>query len=311
MISSLLITGFLRTIHSLKMPVWNPDQVDQSLMIKKRKSRNPAPKKMAKLAKTVKEFSSVTTVHGISYVGSPDHSTCARAFWIAAVVISMIGTTYQVVSMWSLWGDSPVITTLETISLPIGKIRFPAVTVCPQGSVMDVMDAVLYYQFEEWVMRRIEKDGMRRKRYAQNEERNSSNIMMHLTPKKIESLLNEFLSDVYPGAKDVPTKFASILSKDDPERAMENKAILVPEDEPQCDEKDNQDILDNLNQKISRDCPWPFENFGETTCILPGDIEMTYDEASSFCRAHDGAKIHHLNTLEEIEELDEWEVLGW
>ena len=292
------------------MPVWNPDQVDQSLMIRKRKSRNHVPKKKNKMVKTAKEFASITTVHGISYVASPDHSTCARVFWIMAVVFSMIGTTYQMISMWSLWGDSPVITTLETISLSIEKIRFPAVTLCPQGSVMDVMDAVLYYQFEEWIIRKTDKDGMRKKRNTEYRAKNSSNIMTHLTTKKLEDLLNEFLSEVYPGAKDNPTKFASILSSDDPEQAMENKAVLVPDDKPQCNERDNQDLLNNLNQKMSRECPWPFENLDDTTCILQGEVEMTYDEASSFCRAHDGSKIHYLTTWEEMEEIDRSKFFG-
>merc|ERR1711894_259243 len=129
------------------------------------------------------------------------------------------------------------------------------------------MDAVLYYQFEEWIIRKTEKDGMRKKRNTEYRAKNSSNIMTHLTTKKLEDLLNEFLSEVYPGAKDSPTKFASILSSDDPEQAMENKAVLVPDDKPQCNERDNQDLLNNLNQKMSRECPWPFENLDDTTCI--------------------------------------------
>ena len=272
----LLITGSLLRNCSAKMPVWNPGHVDRPRVIRKRKSPNNASNKMDKIVKTAKEFSSVTTIHGISYVASKDHSTFARAFWIMAVMISMIGTTYQVVSMWTLWGDSPVITTLETISLPIEKIRFPSVTLCPQGSVMDVLDAVLYYQFQEWAVRKTEKDGMRRKRHTPNEAKNSSNSVNQFTADELDNLLNEFLGDVYPGAKDVPTKFASVLSANDPEQAVENKAVLVPEDEPQCNEKNNEEFLENLNKKMSRDCPLPFKNLGETTCIMPGETPSNH-----------------------------------
>ena len=94
------------------MPVLNPNYVDQSMMVKKRKGHNRTQRKYETMVKDAKEFSSVTTVHGISYLASSDHSIFSRLFWIVTVILAMMGTSYQVFSMWNLWGESPVITTL-------------------------------------------------------------------------------------------------------------------------------------------------------------------------------------------------------
>ena len=288
------------------MPVWTPNQVDISLLIKKRKNRNQKSEKTKTIIQDVKEFSSVTTVHGITYLASSDHSFCARLFWILTVALAAIGTSYQVVSIWNLWGSSPVITTLETISYPIDKIEFPAVTLCPQGAVSEVMEAALYYQFEEWLLQRTGRDQTRKKRATNKITQNSSN----LTATQLSELLVDFLNEVYPGAKDLPTKYASVLNANDPEQMMETRAILMPEKETQCDETENLDLVDQLNKKMSRECPEPFTKIGSSTCIMLVDNEMTYDDASSFCLAQDGAKLHTISSWEDIEALENLNILG-
>ena len=288
------------------MPFWNANQVDISLMIKKRKGRNEKSKKTKTIIQDVKEFSSVTTVHGITYLASSDHSICARLFWILTVVLAAIGTSYQVVSIWNLWGSSPVITTLETISYPIDKIEFPAVTLCPQGSVFEVIEAALYYQFEEWLLQRTERDQTRKKRATDKITQISSN----LTSTQLSQLLVDFLNEVYPGAKDLPTKYASVLNADDPEQMIETSAILIPEKETRCDETENLDVLDQLNKKITKECPEPFKKLGSSTCIVLVDNELTYDDASSFCQAQDGAKLHTISSWEDIEALENLNILG-
>ena len=40
------------------------------------------------------------------------------------------------------------------------------------------------------------------------------------------------------------------------------------------------------------------------------DNEMTYDDASSFCLAQDGAKLHTISSWEDIEALENLNVLG-
>ena len=290
------------------MPVWNQNQDDKSLslMIKKRKSRNQKSKKTKTIIQDVKEFSSMTTVHGITYLASSDYSIYARSFWILTVALAAIATSYQVVSIWNLWGSSPVITTLGTISYPIDKIEFPAVTLCPQGAVLEVMEAALYYQFEEWLIQKTEQDQTRKKRATEKIIQNSSN----LTAMQLADHLVEFLKEVYPGAKDLPTKYASVLNADDPEQMMKTNAILMPEKETKCDEMENLDLLDQFNKKMSKECPEPFKKIGSSTCIMLVDNEMTNDDASSFCQAQYGAKLHTISSWEDIEALENLNILG-
>ena len=292
------------------MPVWNPDDVDKFLMIRKQKRRNKRITKMEAIVKDAKEFSSATTIHGISYLASPDHSIGSKLFWIVTVILAIIGTSYQVVSMLWLWGESPVITTLDTISYPIEKLEFPAVTLCPQGSVLEIMDTVFYYQFEKWVIQKIEKDdNSRYKRNTDNGNAHLSNFLNSLTSATLLDLVNEFMSEIYPGAQDIPTKFAAFLSSDDPDKTIESNAILMPENEYRCDEKDNQEFLDEVKQKLGVECPKSFVNLNSTSCIMLVDVEMTYDAASSYC--HDkGATMLSLDSWNEIEELHDSDAFG-
>ena len=285
------------------MPVWNSDDVDKFLAVKKQKRRHKSVTKMEAIVKGAKEFSSATTIHGISYLASPDHSIGSKLFWMVTVILAILGTSYQVFSMWWLWGELPVITTLDTIFYPIEKLEFPAVTLCPQGSVLEIMDTVFYYQFEKWVMRKIEKDdSSRNKRNTDNSNGHLSSFLNSLTNASVVDLLNAFMNETYPGANDIPTKFAAFLSSDDPDKMIESNAILMPENESPCEEKDNQEFLDQVKQNLGEECPERFKNLNSTTCILLADAKMTYDAASSYCRDK-GATIVFLDSWDEIEEL--------
>ena len=173
------------------MPVWNSDDVDKFLAVKKQKKRHKSVTKMEAIVKDAKEFSSATTIHGISYLTSSDHSIGSKLFWMVTVVLAILGTSYQVFSMWWLWGELPVITTLDTISYPIEKLDFPAVTLCPQGSVLEIMDIVFYHQFEKWVIRKTEEDASsRNKRNTDNRNGHLSSFLNSLTNASVVDLLN-------------------------------------------------------------------------------------------------------------------------
>lgn len=46
---------------------------------------------------------------------------------------------------------SPVITSLQTTSLPIEEIPFPAITICGQGLIKDVVRSAIFEQFSRFV----------------------------------------------------------------------------------------------------------------------------------------------------------------
>ena len=264
-------------------------------------------KKMESVVSTAKEFSEVTTIHGLPYILRPNHSIWAKMFWIIAVSVALVGTTFQVMSIWKIRQDSPVITYLDTISLPIEKIDFPAVTICPQGFISSIMDSALFYQFEKWLLEKKKVEEMRKKRSLKDDKKESSK---NLTHDELTVYLHEFLSDVYPGAKDSPAKLVSLLISDEPDKTIQNEAIFVPEKELECDSKTNQFMIDHLDNKINIRCPHGFKSIGNGTCVMPGEIKMSYTNAANFCNAHNGASIYYFDTYEEIVRLDEHNLLG-
>ena len=119
---------------------------------------------------TLQDFSTQTSIHGMYYVGSNQHSRLGRILWMLMVVLALACTTYQVVSIWYQWSDDPVVTSLKKISLPVEQIDFPAVTICPQGSTANIMDNFLYHQFEEWMIRNIDQYDQMMKRKKRSDE---------------------------------------------------------------------------------------------------------------------------------------------
>ena len=64
---------------------------------------------------TLRDYSSDSTIHGIQYLGDPEHSTCGKVFWILTVCTALTCTSFQVFNIWVQWIDDPVVTTLNTI----------------------------------------------------------------------------------------------------------------------------------------------------------------------------------------------------
>ena len=63
------------------------------------------------------------------------------------------------------WKDNPTVTTINTSSYPITNVDFPAITICSQGSAKDILDTVIWKQFEKylvskaWIKPNIKKNG--------------------------------------------------------------------------------------------------------------------------------------------------------
>ena len=238
-------------------------------------------KKMEPVANTAKEFSRVTTVHGLYYLSSS--SPWAKIFWIIAVAIAIIGTSIQVMSIWQLRYDSPVITQLETISLPIEKINFPAVTICPQGSRQEIVDSVLFRQLREYI-RIKEGDGF------------------VLTPDLMMEHVDQFLKDTYPGANGKPTQLVKLLSSDNPALLIQSDAILGSEDK--CDPTSNQEIIDRMNKQLSNDtCPDGFKILSDLYCIHVSDRKLTYSDALDYCNQRQGSEVLYLESNKDLMEL--------
>ena len=265
-------------------------------------------KRIKSMIDTAKKFSSMTSIHGIAYVGSHDHSKCSRLFWIVAVVLALVGTAFQLLSILKQWDDQPVVTNLDTISLPVEEVDFPAVTLCPQGATADIMDNVLYQQFQEWLLKRTDKKLQRIKRKKRQIEGCSCKVS-DFDPIKIEDLeccFRQFLNDLYPTVyPHMPTRIAAMMNTEEPDQLLENEAILLPKNEANCKKNDNLEILDDLNQKLSRSCPPSFtKKFNDTTCVMKVNQKMTYGKALTHCKEQKGATLFAIDSFEDSKTIE-------
>ena len=74
-----------------------------------------------------KNFLEFSTIHGLTYISTT--RTLVRLFWIVVVILGFSTASLLIYQSFQAWEESPVSTTIET--LPISKITFPKVTVCP------------------------------------------------------------------------------------------------------------------------------------------------------------------------------------
>ena len=75
----------------------------------------------------VRTFLESSTIHGLTYISTT--RKYARLFWILVVITGFTGASLLIKESYDSWSNSPIKTTIET--LPITKIKFPKVTVCP------------------------------------------------------------------------------------------------------------------------------------------------------------------------------------
>ena len=259
-----------------------------------------------KILHTTKDYASSTTVHGISYVFDDRHPIVARLFWTICVILAFSLTTYQMTSLYTQWEDNPVITTLDTVALPIEDIEFPAVTICPQGSVKQIMDNVLFKQLREYIIEKRAKE-KRRKRSVSGDGISLGN----LTYEEMMTEAEEFLKDVYPGAKETPKNFVLLMEADDPVIAVQNEAVLIPATDKTCNQTENMETYNNLNKQLNNDsCPDGFELFDGYGCVHTSASTMPYDDASDYCNGQGGAELLLLDSDEALRAIQQYDIIG-
>ena len=75
----------------------------------------------------VKEFLETSTIHGLSWISGTRR--WSRLLWILIVIGGFSVAGYLIIGSFDNWEQNPITTTIET--LPISKLSFPNVTVCP------------------------------------------------------------------------------------------------------------------------------------------------------------------------------------
>ena len=257
---------------------------------------------------TSKEYASVTTAHGFSYIADENYSGGDRMLWVIIVLLAFGFTIFQMTTLYSDWQDNPVITTLDTVALPIEDIEFPAVTICPQGSLQDIWDSVLFTQLKSYIYNKTLGVGGRMKRAT-----NSKYRVRGMTYEEMMLEAKEFLDDIYPGMNHnndnhpMPTSMLQLMRlmiSNDPERMLQNEVVLFPNEicNPEC----NMDVLNNLNQLLTNQfCPEGFQISETFECIHVKQQEMTYDEATEYCQSLDNSNLLYMDSASDFDNMDE------
>ena len=229
--------------------------------------------------KTIYEYSSVCTPHGIFYIFESDRWLLERAIWIVVVCIATGFAIAWSVSAYDNWQKFPILTSVATTGYPIEKVSFPSITICAQGAANDIVDAALFKQIERYLAKK------------------KLNFTQLTTEEQIEQTTS-FLHDTYPGATKSPNQLVRMIGS--PEVSVESKiesvAILNPNefknpDCPEIDDPNNGKRKRNAQESsptlyAEETCPDEFVKVGPTgssTCIHISSSYMTYDEATTYC----------------------------
>ena len=313
-LSCLKMTSRSGSAKPPKPPIYNPPSPNRTVPSGKRVHGPPNPTK-SQMKSNLKKYASVTTAHGIPYVAEENRPILDKLFWTAIVSLAIAFGVYQTLMIYTLWQNEPVITTLDTVAYPIDELEFPAVTICPQGSMQRIAENMLFIQLERFIKDRMEGGQSRRKRSpnasSQKEINGPRNESIALTYDEMILHSKEFLKEVYPGATDIPTKMLQLLISEEPSKIVSNDAMLYQTYERECDPSRNEEILKTLNKRLTKDfCPEGFQNLNDTLCVLVSDTEMPFEQAEDYCKQHGSSEVFDFGSSTDVELLIDMKILG-
>ena len=246
--------------------------------------------------RTLKEYSSASTTHGIAYVFEDDRLVIERVLWIIVIIIAIFFAALFSINAYTNWQDDPVLTSVGTTGLPIEKVLFPSITICAQGSAREIVDSAFVKQFTEYL---LEKDL----------------IISELTESQRQQHGASFLAEKYPGAKVPPNQLVGMMASPtaDAEKTLAADAVLNPAPAGSCQTSSTtsstitvtKTIIKNVTKKSKRSigdqdarvkrfnpdssakfCPdaikWWYNGYG--TCVhFKSDGKMTNWGAQTYC----------------------------
>ena len=187
---------------------------------------------------TARQYASYSSAHGLTYLAEDGRPVMERVFWILITTLALCFTAIQTTQLYIQWKADPVVTSLDTVAVPIEELEFPAVTICPQGSVKEIGNAVLFKQFKDYVLKKRANNSGRQKRsnpMRQDMESGHDNLLLpEMSYDEMMAEAEEFLRDIYPGAKEKPTKMVQVMTALDPKKSMETETLLSQSEEKEC-----------------------------------------------------------------------------
>ena len=219
---------------------------------------------LPKLREALEGYGSSATIHGMSYIFPRNNKFVERIFWIFAVVIGLYFATKWSCGIYISWKADPVLTTIENFAYPIQNIKFPSITICPQGADNDVLRSVLFKQFNEYLAKK--------------------NLQLDkLTVFEVQQESTRFLNETYPGAKQSPDKYVTLFRTQPLESNIKTQANLNPEDNlDQCNVTLDTEHLQK-RETNSDICPPRTLPNGYGKCFHLGRDKKTYSDALNYC----------------------------
>ena len=272
------------------------------------RKKDPKYQKKSALLRNIKQYGSTSTAHGLSYIAEDGRPLIERGFWILCATVAVLFTAFQMTQLYRQWKDDPVVTNLDTLALPIEEIEFPAITICPQGSMKEVMSSVLFKQLKEYIIRRQSKENNRIKRsnsFAKQTKNETNDLAaFQLSYEEMIKEAELFLEEVYPGAKENPAEMIHAMTAASPEKAIESETLLSQAEDVECGYLSNVEILGKLNKRLNNDsCPNGFETFEDKSCIHNSGEPMTYNDAQIYCNDQQGAQLLYFESYENFEAM--------
>ena len=123
--------------------------------------------------------------------------------------------------------------------------------------------------------------------------------------------LENFMRDVYPGAKDKPTKLIRLMGASDPYKSLINQEVLHQTDDEKCDESENKEILRNINKNMKGDfCPETFEMIDGNDCVHTSTEKMDYYAANEYCKESKGGNLIGFDSFESLDSFMKYLISG-
>ena len=94
------------------------------------------------------------------------------------------------------------------LGLPLREIKYPAVTICSQGLIQDVIDKALEKQFNDY-LQSIGKDPAT------------------ISADELKAAKDSYNKDLYPGATTSPASMVSVLVSNDPTDKIESSKVQM------------------------------------------------------------------------------------
>ena len=227
--------------------------------------------------RSLNEYGASSSLHGISYIFERNQTVHERSFWIFVVIVAVLIGTYLSFNIFRTWQDDPILITIGTTGLPVENIEFPAITICGQGLVQEVVDAALFHQFNRYLsLKNINFDD--------------------LSQEEIVQEGHSFLKDMYPGAKALPNHLVRLMAS--PNQNVDQ--IIKADSEFNTEVLSDINCLEEKHENSSKsrrkrqtsitteqDCPegdWWYDGFGTCLHFNPNG-RKTFTEAQEYCNS--------------------------